>query len=73
MKRIPGVSNPGIRPSKCQIPAGMRLRRASQIEADARGFGNCEKDARTQLAVVKGKQREVLRILKSVSAAAERS
>jgi hypothetical protein len=45
-----------------------------QIDADARArVRELRKDAHTQLAVVKGKQREVLRILKNVSAAAEGS
>ena len=51
------------------------LRKAErQIEANARArVRELRKDASTQLAVVKGKQREVVRILKTVSAAAEGS
>lgn len=45
-----------------------------QIEADARArIRALQKDARTQLAAVKGRHREVVRTLERVSAAAEGS
>jgi hypothetical protein len=56
-----------------EIQKGLR-KAERQIEADARAqVRELRKDARTQLAVVNGKRREVLRILKNVSAAAEGS
>jgi hypothetical protein len=56
-----------------EIQKGMR-KAERRIEADARArVREPRKDARTQLVVVKGRQREAIRILRSVSAAAEGS
>ena len=56
-----------------EIQKGLR-RAERQIEADARARVRAlRKDARAQLAAVKGRHREVARILEKVSAAAEGS
>jgi len=56
-----------------EIQTGMR-KAERQIESDARARVRAlRKDARTQLAVVKGKQREVARTLRQLSSAAEGS
>jgi type VI protein secretion system component VasA len=56
-----------------EIQKGLR-RAEQQIEAEARARVRAlRKDARTQLALVKEKQREAVRRLKAVSAAAEGS